>query len=50
MVSTTIRRLLIGTAAGALLTTAPAFAQVADTAQRAEPEQGAIAANDAVDG
>jgi outer membrane receptor protein involved in Fe transport len=49
MLATTIRRLMIGTAAGALLTSAPAFAQTdtgaaqaADSAQRAEPDQGIV--------
>jgi iron complex outermembrane receptor protein len=48
MISHTIRSLMIGTAAGALLTTIPAFAQTtdavqaADNAQRAEPDQGLV--------
>lgn len=49
MLSTSIRRLMIGTAGGAMLAAMPAFAQTdagaaqaADSAQRAEPEQGLV--------
>jgi outer membrane receptor protein involved in Fe transport len=49
MLSTSTRRLLTGVAAGALFTTTPAFAQTetgaaqaADSAQRAEPDEGLV--------